>query len=99
MSQWKAGRSKSLPVNAIDPFALAKEFGADSLLSYLLRISTRPATPTFRASAFIRFMNPSLQVRQGNSKNLQLYVCWIAESSQFPPLRRLKVHSSVASCG
>src|SRR4051812_14568750 len=25
--------------------------------------------------------------------------CWIAESSQFPPRARVKVHTSVASCG
>src|ERR1043165_543384 len=28
-----------------------------------------------------------------------LYACWIAESSQLPPCARVKVHTSVASCG
>jgi len=37
MPQWKAGRSKSLPGTPLIPLALAKEFGADALLSYLLR--------------------------------------------------------------
>ena len=27
------------------------------------------------------------------------YACWIAESSQLPPRARVKVHTSVASCG
>ena len=33
------------------------------------------------------------------SVDTEAYACWMAESNQLPPGARMKVHSSVASCG
>ena len=81
------------------PLALAKEFGADALLSYLLRHIPSTGDADFSRGRCPQAYESELGGAAKNSKNLPLYVCWIAESSQFPPLRRLKVHSSVVSCG